>query len=170
MKKLNLVVVDKTNFNPSIIIDNRVCKYTIDEKGNKKFEIQTDKNELDVEIFKWFEIERKHWIFTSFIFFFISFFGMFDIKYNDKPYDLKYKGKVILNEEENDVNVVLRPFKPNEKAFMFEGNCDVVDNETNKYFINDVVVNRRNKLKKVKKRIKLGVFGLAIIIGIVFLI
>lgn len=170
MKKLTLVIGGNTNFNPSVLINGCNLKYKEDKRGNKSYEIESEKDEIDIEIFKWFDIESKHWLLTSIIFYIISFFGLFDIRDNKKPYSLKYKGKIKLNEEENNLKVMLNSFKPDELAFVFEGNCALEANETNKYFIDENVVSRRKKLKKVKKIIRLVVLALVIIIGVLFLI
>lgn len=169
MKKLTLIISGNTSFEPNILIDNKKLKYKKNKMRNRIYQIETDKDEIDIEMYKWFEIESKYWLFTHIFFFIISFFGLFDIKENRKPYSLKYKGKIKLSEGENELKIILNPFKPNEQSFVWEGNCSVDYNDTSKYFIDEGVNEKRRKLKKIKKTIKLCVLAILIIITVLLL-
>lgn len=170
MRKLVLSVTGNINFNPLILVDNRKVKFKKNKSNEIIYETETNKDELKIEIFKWFETEDKHWMLWSIIFFIISFFGVFDIKDDAKPYSLKYKGNIKLKEEENFLKITLNSFKPNELAFVFDGNCFLESNGTNKYFIDENVINKRKKIKKIKKTIGFCFIMFIVIVGILFLI
>ena len=165
MKKLTLVLAGNLNFAPYVLIDNKKIKFKKNRMGHRIYEIETDKEEVEIEIFKWFEIESKHWMFFSLFFFMISFFGLFDVNDDKLPYSLKYKGKIKINEEDNYLKIILNSFRPGERAFVWEGNCSIDYNDTNIYFIDNMVVERRKKIKKLKRIIRIcGIALLSIIL------
>ena len=168
MKRLELIVKGNTALNPVFAIDNQVITPKKGENRSKVYAFETEKDEVDVSIYTWYEIEGKRWLLISIIYFIISLFGLFDVKENKKMLSLKYNGKVKLVNQENVVNLTFSGIKKDSIAFKIDG--DMEDNETNKYYSDDELVRRKNLLKKIKKFILIGAAIILILIFILIIV
>lgn len=167
MKTLTFTIAGNTFYNPNIVIYNQILKHKKGKYGTKVYTIETDKNELDIEIYTWYELESKYWLPVSLFFFIISCFGIFDIKQKNFFKSLKYKGKIKLTEETNQhLKLTFTTIRESQKAFFSEGNCTIEDNESNQYFFNQELQNRSKLLKKIKRFTWIGLIILIIIIFI----
>lgn len=169
MKKITFIVNGNYLLNPIITLDNKILKFKKGNNFNRICEVEVDKDELEIQICKWHELEGKHWFVFSLFFFFISLFGIFDIKQDKVIYSIKCKGKLRCNEQDSTCHITLLPFKIGEPIFNYQGNCDIIDILDNKYFIDEEITRRNNLLKKIKKIIRILAIA-AIILTIILII
>lgn len=150
MKKLILTVAGNSFFNADILIDDNYIYPIKKKKGIKTYEIETDKNELEIKINTLNELNSKHWLAIHIFFFIVSLFGIFDIKDKKKNYSINYKGKLKLIDEEPNIKIIFKSCKVNEPAFRIEGNCELENNDSNKYFIDEEIAEKKKILKTIK--------------------
>ena len=155
-------------FEPEIRIDGKLIKAKKNKDKRYVYIIETEKEELDLDIYKWYEEESDYWLVASLIFYVITIFGIFDIKKDKNCRSLKYKGKLLLPEDkEYHAKIVMAEYIPNQLAFGVAGDQVIEDNDSNKYFDDEVVLSRRKSAKKIKKILTIATilaFGLGVAI------
>lgn len=172
MKIINIEFAGDTAFNPELKVDGKKCKKKKVGQGRKVFTLETDKDELDIELYKWHEEESSLWLVMSLLFFIISIFGIFDIHQPRFSNSLKYRGKIKLDntKEEYNTKIVLGNFKKDAKAFDVLGDQIIESNESNKYFVDELVETRKTKIRKIKKTIRILAFIIVILLLVLSLI
>ena len=149
MKQLNLKVNNNLNIDSYFLVDGKSVKGKKNQFGNTVKCIETDKEEIEISIFDFNEMQGKLWFLTSFIFFIISLFGLLDIKLNKKCRSIDCKLKVKLDKEINNLNIQYGKFEDNGCAVNFESDCEV-EVISNRYYINEKLVKRFKIMKWVK--------------------
>ncbi|MBE6136891.1 MAG: hypothetical protein E7176_00650 [Erysipelotrichaceae bacterium] len=149
MSILNVKVVRNSSLNPVVIIDGKEIISKKNKYGNYETIIETDKEELDIEIFNIHELEGRFWFLWAILFFIISFFGILGCRYDKECKKIEFKGRIKLNQE-NNLKISFNVFKLGEKAISFEGDCDVEDNDSNCYYVDDVLKNRIKLYRIIK--------------------
>lgn len=149
MKKLNLKVNSNLNIDAYFLVDGKSVKGKKNKFGNTVKCLETDKEEVEISIFDFNEMQGKLWFLTSFIFFIISLFGLLDIRLNKNCRSIDCKLKVKLDKEVNEMNIRYNNFEDNGSAVNFEGDCEV-EVISNRYYINEKLVKRFKIMKWVK--------------------
>lgn len=172
MKKIILIMTGNAYLNPNVLVEGKLIEYKKNKKNQKVYTIETEKDEVNIEISKWDELEGKWGLFIAIIFFIVSLFGLFDIKQKNRWHTVKYKGKIKVDKEVENPQLVLimNGFKVNEKAFFYEGNCQIEDNESNRYLINEEIKHKEKIMKRVKRFTWIGILISLMIIFILKLI
>ena len=152
MNKLTLKVTGNTTFDYVLRIDGKVAKFEKNEYGNKLYYLETDKDEVDIAIDSFNELDSKVWFLMSTFFSIISIYGIFDVRYDKRPIKVNYKGKIKLQEFSN-LNIAINPYTPTNKLFNSTGDCEIEDNESNRFYADP-------KLRKRLKVVKWMRFGL----------
>ena len=153
MKNVLIRITGNTMFHPEVFVENKKVTLKKAKDKRKGYLVQTDKDEIDVKIFSWYEIETKYGLFISILFFFISFFGLFDIKEKRRGKSLKFEGKIKLESgiDNQEIKLVLKSFKEGEKAIVCEGDYLIENNDSNKYFVDKNIEKKLMILEKIKK-------------------
>lgn len=143
----------------SIIVDGKSPKVNGNGKGNKCFSIETNKDCIDLIIYKTHYYVGVFWFLWEMLYFIISIFGIFDM-YRDKRclvIDCRYT--IAVN---NDMKVTLKRVKFENYGLYLEvlGDLDAKEHSNIQYFDE-----KAQKRHKIMKRIKL-----VIIIAVIFLI
>ncbi len=146
MNKIRIKSICNVNLNTIFLIDGNEIKFKKNKYGNNICEYETEKDEVELNIFSIHELNGKFWFLFAFIFYIISFFGLLNPKYDKKCLDLKYKGKIKLRPN-NELTVTFKKCLANQPALTFKGDCDIEDNETNVYMQNPVL---KKKLKVLR--------------------
>ena len=100
----------------------------------------------------------------STLFSIISIYGIFDVHYDKRPIKVDYHGKIRLTEM-SDLTLAINPFNPANKLFQATGTCEIEDNETNRFLLNDKI----KKRVKVVKWIRFLLFLLTVGVIVLFL-
>ena len=149
MKKLSLKIAGNSTLNYVLTIDGKIPTFEKNEYGNKLAYIETDKDEVELKIQSFHELDSKVWFITSTLFSIISLFGLLDVRYDKRPMTFNYVGKIKLNEISN-LDLKLNTYRPNTKLFTFEGDCEVEDNESNMFLFSKKIKNHLKVVKLVK--------------------
>lgn len=149
MKKLNLKVNSNLNIDAYFLVDGKSVKGKKNKFGNTVKCLETDKEEVEISIFDFNEMQGKLWFLTSFIFFIISLFGLLDIRLNKNCRSIDCKLKVKLDKEVNEMSIGYNNFEDNGSAVHFEGDCEV-EVISNRYYINEELKKRFKIMKWVK--------------------
>ena len=164
MKKLNLKITGHPHLDTYFLVDGKSVKGKKNKFGNISKFVETDKNEVEIAIFNFDEMQGKLWFLTSFVFFIVSIFGLLDVRANKKCRLIDCKLKVKLDKEENDLNITYNQFENNGCAIHFESDS-AVEVISNRYYINEDV----KKRVKIMKWVKIVTVIVAIIILILVL-
>ena len=157
MRKVTLEVAGY-KFEPEIRVDGKLIRAKKNKEKHMVYVIETEKSELELDIYKWYEEESKLWLLMTIVFYLISLFGILDIKKEKFCRSLKYKGKMLLPEDkEYNTKIVMADYVANELAFGVAGDQIIEDNDSNKYFEDELVISRRKKAKTIKKFLTIGI-------------
>ncbi len=78
------IKVTGSNKNELLLVDNKIVKYKRNNFGTIEADFQTEKSQVEVRVVRYLEITRKHWFWWQVLYFFISIFGIFDVKADKK--------------------------------------------------------------------------------------
>ncbi|MBQ8844773.1 MAG: hypothetical protein IJ008_02010 [Clostridia bacterium] len=93
MNELKLKLKGQRNFRPTICVDGKAVKFKKNKFGSIETKVATEKNSVEITIYKHLEIKSKLYILWYILYFFISIFGIFDVREDKKciVYDCKFK-------------------------------------------------------------------------------
>ena len=149
MKNLNLKINNNTNIDAYFLVDGKKPKFKKNEFGNYECLIETEKDEVELKVFEWNEYKSALWLVMSIVYFFISLFGIFDIKQDKRFRSIDCHFKIKLQNEENNLKLVYNGFKDGDIAIVHEGDCDI-EVLSNKYFIDTKSMKRYKIVKGIK--------------------
>ena len=152
MRNLELKLKGCAGIIPVVKIDGKSVKLKNNAFGNKVANFQTDKENVNVKIYRYLELGGKLWLLAEILFFLISLFGVFDAKRDKGSKILDIDLDVSLNEQ-TSLALSLNANKKDEKGALVEVNTDVKEN-SNLCFVDEVVTKR----KKALIFIKIGIF------------
>lgn len=164
MKKLNLKIASNLNIDAYFLVDGKSVKGKKNKFGSVVKCLETDKEEVEISIFDFNEMQGKLWFLTSFIFFIVSLFGLLDIRLNKNGKSIDCKLKVKLDKEINDINIQYNKFEDNGSAVSFESDCEI-EVISNRYYVNE----KLKKRFKIMKWLKIATVLIAIIALILIL-
>ncbi len=125
--------------------------------------ITLDEELLDISISSYQALSSRYWFILSYLFFLISFLGIFDTRYDTSGKSICYQAKVSIKEQSN-LCYTINPYKKDETAAIFKG--ESIEKE-NHFFIDQEIKKRYKKLKTAK--ILTWIMGILIGILCVFL-
>ncbi len=163
MNKIRIKSICNVNLNTIFLIDGNELKFKKNKYGNNICVYETEKDEVELNIISFHELNGKFWFLFALLFYIISFFGLFNPKYDKRDFDLKYKGRIKLKPE-NDLIITFKTCMVNKPALAFKGDCDIENNETNMYLPNPVLKKKLKVLKLFKVLTVLLIFIVLFII------
>jgi len=152
MRNLEIKLKGCAGIIPVVKIDGKSIKLKNNTFGNKVANFQTDKEKVNVKIYRYLELGGKFWLLTEILFFLISLFGVFDAKRDKSCTILDVDLDVSLNEQ-TILALALNSNKKDKKGVAIEVNTEVQEN-SNICFVDDVIAKR----KKALRFIKIGIF------------
>ena len=132
------------NIKPSIMVDKKVVKTKKGKFGARTCLVQTEKPEIELEIYKHLELAGRLWFLMNILFFIVSLFGILDAHYDRRciVIDCKYKIKV---KDKAKVIIYFNSLKEQRKATEIQSNTQV-EEISNMYYVDE----------KIKKRFKIA--------------
>ena len=150
INNVNLKLTNTSGLKPNVYVDGKVLKYKKDNFGNLTTNYSTQKDVVTIEIKKIYDINGPLWFLTSLFFFFISIFGIFDLKPNKRCISIVSIIKVKVNES-CSLKIKFKSRTQLETAFELESeNCEVLEESGNNYYI-DEVAKKRYKIMRIVK-------------------
>lgn len=160
MNKLTLKIkaVQKGTF---VYVDDKQQTYKKDRFSNRIYTLFTEKKQISLKIYKYQDLNTKYWWLYEIMYFFLSIFGLFDIKGKQNYYVIKYEALIDLNEETN-VDLAY-DYKAGQAFKQIKTNTELHE-----------VQNQKQISKQAKKRSKIVLWSriavwvvLAIVVGII---
>lgn len=157
--ELLITVRGITDKNHRLSIDGDDMNISQNKFGSSEVKFATDKDEVEVAIFKYLELSSPLWLVMSIFFFIISIFGIFEPRYDRRciVYDCKFKVKLC-----GRTNVALSPcdFDGSEgKAFKLESTAEIEEMSNVQYV--DARAKRRWRITVI---VKICIFAAAVAI------
>ncbi|MBR2909835.1 MAG: hypothetical protein IKC11_05820 [Clostridia bacterium] len=154
-------VYDKAN---TLVVDEKVVKLKKKDGNTRYAVVETEKSKVDVAMYKAHHYVGKHWFWWQLLYFFVSVFGIFDIKQDKKmlvadcsfTVDVTGDTKVVLKRE----NFV------DQGKFLKIETSSTIEEKSNIQYIDKEALKRHKKMKKAKIGIFAGVVVLAILLVI----
>ena len=166
MKTLNLKLTGSQNLTDTVVcIDDEEVKIKKNEFKNLTCNFQTEKDRVNLKIYKALDVGGVWWFLTQLFFFVISIFGIFDIHSKNRYLGLQYESEIDLTE---DGNITLGCNRPKENAKAFEVETNLQTTEINNKFFVDEQAKRKLKILTISK-VALFVIVVAVIIAVTFI-
>lgn len=164
MNNLNIKIMGvSSKFHPHVMIDDKLVKYKKNKFGSYEINYQTEKDNVQLKIFKYLELQSKFWYLWALLTFIISVFGVFEPRYDKKcividcTYNIKLK-------QDNKMIIKFKTVADEGKATDIEGDCEVEEIE-NKFYVDSVSKKRWKILLACK--IVLWVIAIVLIIFVI---
>lgn len=157
MNNLNVKIVGN-GMNPLCAIDGNQIVLKKDKYGVNEGTFQTDKEEVQITIYRYLELSGRFWWLMYIIFFLISIFGICNPPYDRKCIQIEYVANIRLKEN-TEYKFVLSGWQMSDKAITSEGNGEIEEIE------NKLVID-----KKIKRRLTIiRLFKIIAWIGLIIL-
>lgn len=163
MSKIIINLPNKIPPYTTILADNKPLKFESASQKSTQITtvINTNNPEIDIKIIKYSTLGTKLWFLYELIFFFISFFGIFEMyERNSLIVDCCCNFK-INSTQDSTVNLTLLPVITNAKVVKFdeENNISIISND---YILNEKLKKRKKISKTIKCLIITSIFLCAI--------
>lgn len=163
MKMLNIKI--KTGFvdNNKITIDGNEVKFKKDSYGNYTYAYSTEKDIVNIKIVNYLSINTKTWFITNFLFFLISFFGLFDQRHNKNCIVRNCEFNVKLNQDVSnfDINTFIGANKTGSATIKADTEYETVSNNI---YVDEVAQKRYKTLKITKIYTTIAIILIALLI------
>lgn len=163
MNELTIKLSNTKHLSPTMIIDGKPVKFKKNKFGSLESTVMTEKNTVEFYIYSFLELSSPYWWLWNLLFWFISFFGLFDVPYSKNYTRINCKFTINLKENTKFEGNFLRT--NSQKALEYTCDSEVIET-TNNYFIDEKVKTRR------KLTILLRVFGIIalVVCGIILIV
>lgn len=166
MAKLELEMIgfhDKIDF---VSINGKRPKISKNDNGNRYCVIETSEPKAEIVMFKAHHYIGKNWFWWQLLYFFVSLFGLFDIRQDKKCLVVDCRFTIDVNQ---DTKVVVKRanFEDGGKYLDIETTANV-EVSSNKQYIDKEAQKKHKKMKKIKAAITICTLILAIVL-VVFL-
>ena len=160
MSRLTVKMRGNSPLNPAITVDGKDCAVKRNQYGNKTVTVDSNSDYAEIRIFNVIAESSPLWVLYSLFFFFISVFGIFDVRENRKCFVIDVTIKVRLYGD-TDFDVAYLPLNDGAKAVEIacDGDYSV---ENNVYSIDETAKKRR----KIMLLVKIALW-IALAVGIV---
>ncbi len=154
MKNIKLKIKGYGALKPVVKVDGKVIKFKKNEFGSFESNVQTEKEKVQIEIYRYLEINSRLWWLTQIFFFVISIFGILDPLKEKSCVVIDYKSELDLTTAESaSVELAINTAKTDGKAIELKSECACVE-ETNEFYVDK----KAKKRVKIMKAVKLLVF------------
>lgn len=164
MRNLNIKITGvSSKFHPYMMIDGKKVKYKKNQFGFYEINYQTEKENVEMHIYKYLELQGKFWFLYALLSFIISVFGIFEPLYDKKCVVINCKFALKLNEQ-NEMKIQFNNMIKEGKAVDIESNFEV-EELNNSYFVDE----KAKKRWKILLAFKILVWIVLVIVTVVLL-
>lgn len=163
MKTLNLVITSGLNAHLCALVDGTPVKLAKNKMGSYEGVYTTEKDTVELCVYKYLELKSKLWLLMSLVFFVVSLFGILSPRYDRHCVTIEYKASIKLKDN-TDVTLSSNKFVDNGKAFELTSNAEV--NETTNLIYTDKVAKKRLRILRAIEAV-LWVALIALIIALI---
>lgn len=148
MNKLNIKLSGSLKVNPVITVDGKRQKLKKNEFGSYMLSHETEKNKVELCVFKYLEISGRFWLIFHILFFVISCFGIFDIWPDRRCVVINCKFNIEITEN-TKVLLKFNKFEDKGRAIEVESN-NTVEEISNVYYVDKKAKTRTKVLTALK--------------------
>lgn len=163
MKTLKVSMVSTLHSHICTMVDGTPIKLKRNRSGLFEGSYNTDKDDIELSVYKYLEIKSKLWLLMSLVFFVVSLFGLISPRYDKRCIVLEYKVNIKLKEN-TEVKLSASRFVDNGRAFEITTDADVKE-ITNIAYVDKVAKRRLRILRAIE-----AVLWIALIIVIIALL
>ena len=154
MREVNLKIKGIGRLNPVVQVDGKHLKFKKNEFGSYQKRIETEKDQMEIVVYRYMEINSRLWWLMSIFIFVVSIFGILDPMKEKNCLIIDFKVLVDLKDCQSS-NIELAIGKQSEDGKAVEVKTDLpVEEITNTSFIDE----KAKKRLKIMKFVKLFVF------------
>lgn len=154
MKEVNLKIKGIGRLNPVVQVDGKHLKFKKNEFGSYQKTIETEKDKMEIVVYRYMEINSRLWWLMSIFLFVFSIFGLLDTMKEKNCLIIDFKMDVDLKDS-SSCNVELSIGKQTDDGKAVEVKSDAPYEEiTNTSFVDE----KAKKRLKIMKFVKLFVF------------
>ncbi len=166
MAKLDLEFVGFENALDCIAIDGEIVKLKRTRKKTRICTLEMKNNNTEIVAYKTHYYTSKNWFWWNFLYYIVSFFGLFDIKQTKKC--LVQDAKINISSE-NDANAIISRVNFTDGGKLLEVETQAKVEEISNIQYNDKDARKKHlKMKKIKTATTIAVAVLTVLL-IVFL-
>lgn len=164
MKDLNIKLTGERYLDNAVIkIDGKPATFKKNEFKNYTVNYKTENDKVKIEVYKMLDVGGIGWFITQLLFFIISIFGIFDVRYKFRHISLEYSAEFDLKEGQNNITIRIAPPKENTKSVITETDLQFNEN-INKYSVNAKAKKTLKILKFAKILLTLAIIAVVILI------
>ncbi len=167
MSKLRLELVGLDDMAGQITINNKFVKIRRDKKSGYYCSIETTEPRSEVAIYKNHHYHGKAWFWWNLLFFFVSFFGIFDFGYNRKC--LVYDSRFYVSTEQDATVIVKRQNYVDGNLFVDIQSDAEIEQIANKQYCDKDAKKKHSIMTKSKIGIAVGILVTTVVLLAVFL-
>ncbi len=152
MVNLNVNIVGYNPALQNITINDNFCKIKKNKDRTRTIQTQVEDGKVEITVLKYHHYSGKYWVWWNLLCFFVSVFGIFDVKPDKKFVVVEYKSIVDVKTDSN-ITLKIQRFEDGGKFLELETENEVEEISNKQYYDRDA----RKKHKKMNK-IKVGAF------------
>ena len=145
MNTLNLKLVNTANINPTIFVDDKQIKFKKNSFGSIIAQTQTDKNEVELSIYKFLELSSPLWWFWGIIYYIVGILGIFDVFYPKNCFAINCKIKVKLNSTNSKLDISFGSITGDKAIEYMPTDCEIEEIK-NEFYLDKTAKKRRSIL------------------------
>lgn len=165
MANVKIQFVGFTDLQEGIAIDGKFVKIKQDNDKKLNYSFETEKDTFEIEVYKTHCYTGKNWFWWNLLYFFISIFGLFDIRQNKRCLVQNCKFKIAVQPDQT-VIVRRQDFKDGEKLALVEIDASVEEIANVQYYDKEGA-KRHSKMKKFKIATTILSVALAVVLIVV---
>ncbi|NCB48805.1 MAG: hypothetical protein EOM55_04245 [Clostridia bacterium] len=149
MKNLSVKISGTAKQNNLVFIDDKEVKLNKNSFGSYSYDVQTEKDSVNIKIKSILEINSKMWFLTNIFFFIISIFGIFDYRLPKKCLSISFETNVKLKNEQNDISISLLTQQVGKPCAEIKTECGV--EEIKNFCEQNIIALKRLKTLRITK-------------------
>jgi len=165
MKEVFINFGNNAPLDTKVLIDDKKISPIKNEFGNHLYSYKTENENVNIKIYSYSEMSSKLWYFMSILYFFISLFGIFDVRPKKNGISIKAEFNYKLNDGKNHINLSYNQIQVGKEAVKSTTELQT-EQIMNEYYINELLVKRYKRTKIIRTLILI----LSIALGVVLLI
>ena len=164
MAKLQFELVGYNDALNTMTVNDKFVKFQKNKQGKRVCTVETNKDVAEVIIYQSHHYNGKAWFWWNLFCYFISIFGIFDVRQNKRFLVVDCRFNITLSQ---DTNVVLNILKFEDNGKLLEVETDAqVEQLTNIQYFDTEAKAKHKKMKKAKLLLTFGIILAGAIAGI----
>ena len=148
MVNLNLNIVGYNPALENISINGNYCNIKKNKDRTRTIETQVEEGKVEIAVLKYHYYSGKYWVLWNLLYFFISIFGIFDVKPDKKFVVVEYKSIVDVKTD-STITLNVQRFEDGGRILELETENEVEEVANKQYYDRDAI-KKHKKMNKIK--------------------